>query len=82
MYRLVYRTDRPLPDGTLRPVSVYYRESTAAVGRAEVFIRGMVVPASGWPRLFLGLVAMLVVLALLPGWLRRRSAAGTAKPSP
>ena len=76
MYRLVYRTDRPLPDGTLRPVSIYYRASTAVAGTAEVFIRGMVVPASGWPRLFLALVAALVGLALLPGMLRRRRALG------
>ena len=76
MYRLVYRTDRPLPDGTLRPVSIYYRASTAVAGTAEVFIRGMVVPASGWPRLFLGLVAALVGLAILPGMLRRRRALG------
>jgi VWFA-related protein len=75
MYRLVYRTERNLPDGTLRPVSVSYRAS-AAVGRAEVFIRGMVVPASGWPRLFLGLILLLVGLAVLPGLLRRRAATG------
>ncbi|RUL88346.1 VWA domain-containing protein [Tautonia sociabilis] len=75
MYRLVYRTKRPLPDGTLRPVSVAYRAS-AAVGTAEVFIRGMVVPASGWPRLFLGLVVGLVLLAILPGRLRRRAGLG------
>lgn len=74
MYRLVYRTERPLPDGTLRPVAVYYRSATVGA-QAEVFIRGMVVPASGWPRLFLGLIGALVGLALLPGWMRRRSAA-------
>lgn len=72
MYRLVYRTERPLPDGSLRPVAIYFRSSSAA-GQAEVFIRGMVVPASGWPRLFLGLVALLVALAAGPGWLRRRA---------
>ncbi|MEW4567193.1 VWA domain-containing protein [Tautonia sp. JC769] len=74
LYRLVYRTDRPLPDGTLRPVAVYYRSATVGA-QAEVFIRGMVVPASGWPRLFLVLVVLLVGLALLPGWLRHRSLA-------
>lgn len=73
LYRIVYRTGRTLPDGTLRPVSVSYRES-AAVGRAEVFIRGMVVPAAGWPRLFLVLIGSLVALAIFPGWLRRRMA--------
>lgn len=72
MYRLVYRTDRPLPDGSLRPVAVYFRSSSVA-GQAEVFIRGMVVPASDWPRLFLGLVAVLIALAVGPGWLRRRA---------
>ena len=76
MYRLAYRTNRELPDGTLRPVQVIYREATSGVGRAEVFVRGMVVPASGWPRLFLGLVALLVLLAVLPGRLRRRAAPG------
>ncbi|QDV37204.1 VWA domain-containing protein [Tautonia plasticadhaerens] len=73
MYRLVYRTGRTLPDGTLRPVTVSYRES-AAVGTAEVFIRGMVVPASGWPGLFLALIGSLVGLAILPGLFRKRIA--------
>ncbi|WP_152050636.1 VWA domain-containing protein [Tautonia marina] len=74
MYRLVYQTERPLPDGTLRPVAVYFRSATVGA-QTEVFIRGMVVPASGWPRLFLGLIGVLVGLALLPGLMRRRSAA-------
>lgn len=72
-YSLSYRTDRPLPDGTLRPIRIYYRASQAA-GEAEVFIRGMVVPQAGWERLFLGLVGLLLVLAILPGVLTRRAA--------
>jgi VWFA-related protein len=71
-YSLVYRTDRRLPDGTLRPVQVFYRASRAA-GETAVFIPGMIVPAAGWPRLFLLLVAALATLAALPGWLARRA---------
>ncbi len=73
-YSLSYRTDRTLPDGTLRPVRVYYKAAKAA-GEAAVYIRGMVVPAAGWPRLFVGLVAGLTILAILPGLVRRRAAA-------
>ena len=69
----MYRTDRKLPDGTLRPVRVSYRASKK-VGVAKVFIPGMVVPAAGWSPLFLALVATLTVLAILPGQLARRSA--------
>jgi len=65
-YSLAYRTDRRLPDGTLRPVRVYYRASKKA-GVASVFIPGMVVPAAGWSPLFLALVALLTTLAILPG---------------
>ena len=55
-YTLVYQTDRKLPDGTLRPVRVYYRGSRKA-GETAVFIPGMVVPAAGWSTLFLFLIA-------------------------
>ncbi len=71
-YSLTYRSDRPLADGTLRPVKIYYKEATQAT-ETEVFIRGMVAPASGWSRLFLALVGGLVVLAALPGLWNRRS---------
>jgi VWFA-related protein len=64
-YSLVYRSERRLPDGTLRPVRVFYRASRQA-GETSVFVPGMVVPAAGWPRLFLALVTALAVLALLP----------------
>jgi Ca-activated chloride channel family protein len=64
-YTLVYRSDRKIPDGTLRPVRVVYRTSEKA-GETAVFIPGMVVPAAGWSRLFLGLVFGLVLLAWLP----------------
>jgi VWFA-related protein len=69
-YTLVYRTDRVIPDGTLRPVRVIYRAARQA-GETAVFIPGMVVPAPGWSGLFLALVAALAGLAVLPGWLRR-----------
>ena len=72
-YRLTYRSDRPLPDGTLRPVAVYYKAASRA-GVAEVFIPGMVVPAGGWSRLFLVLVCGLAALAMLPRRLPRRDA--------
>lgn len=73
-YSLVYQSDRKLPDGTLRPVRVSYRASRQ-VGQTAVFIPGMVVPAGGWPRLFLALVAALAGLALLPGVLAGRRTA-------
>ncbi len=72
-YSLTYATQRRLQDGTLRPIRVSYRASRK-VGVAAVFIRGMVVPASGWSRLFLALLAGLALLACLPGRLRRRPA--------
>ncbi|SIO67246.1 VWFA-related domain-containing protein [Singulisphaera sp. GP187] len=70
-YSLAYQSDRALPDGTLRPVRIYYRASRKA-GETAVFIPGMVVPAGGWPQLFLLLVAGLIALAALPGWLARK----------
>jgi hypothetical protein len=71
-YGLVYRSDRHLPDGTLRPVRVSYRASKKA-GETAVFIPGMVVPAAGWSRLFLVLVGALGVLAIVPHVFTRRS---------
>ena len=74
-YSLTYRTDRKLPDGTLRPIEVYFGRATKAAGETVVFIRGMVVPAAGWPRLFLALVGCLVGLWLLPTRRRARASA-------
>src|SRR5262249_14800862 len=71
-YTLVYQSDRRLPDGTLRPVQLFYRGSRHAAETA-VFIPGMVVPAAGWSTLFLALVALLIALAVLPSWLRLRA---------
>ena len=74
-YSLTYRTDRQIPDGTLRPIRVAYaRAPESAAGETAVFVPGMVVPASGWPGLFLGLIAALGGLALLPKVWRRRMA--------
>ena len=73
-FTLVYRTERKIPDGTLRPVRVSYRGARQA-GETAVFIPGMVVPAGGWPGLFLAILATLALLAALPGWARRRHAA-------
>lgn len=70
-YSLVYRTDRKLPDGTLRPISVRYGKSSSA-GETAVFIRGMVVPAAGWPRLFVLLLAGVVGLFAAPRFLKSR----------
>ena len=78
-YTLVYRSDRRIPDGTLRPVRVAYRKSRQA-GETAVFIPGMVVPAPGWHRLFLALVGGLTLLALLPAWLRTSRTAPRAHP--
>jgi hypothetical protein len=75
-YSLVYRTNRPLPDGTLRPIRISYKTGSEVISSEEkaIFIRGMVVPAAGWSRLFLVLVGVLAALALLPGrWARRPS---------
>jgi VWFA-related protein len=70
-FTLIYKTDRVLPDGTLRPVRVSYRTSRQA-GETAVFIPGMVVPAPGWSRLFLVLVVVLGLLSAAPGLLARR----------
>ncbi len=72
-YSLIYRSDRRLPDGTLRPVRVYYRASQKA-GETAVFIPGMVVPSAGWSRLFLVLVGILAALSVAPHLLTRRHA--------
>jgi VWFA-related protein len=72
-YSLVYRSDRRLPDGTLRPVRVYYRASQKA-GETAVFIPGMVVPSAGWSRLFLVLVGILTALSVAPHLLTRQHA--------
>ena len=69
-YTLVYRTDRRIPDGTLRPVRVSYRAGKQA-GETAVFIPGMVVPAAGWSPLFLAMVGGLCLLAFVPGMRKR-----------
>lgn len=74
-YSLVYRTDRKLPDGTLRPIRVFYRASRQG-GETALFVHGMVVPAAGWSALFLGLVAALAVLAALPAVAGRKAGRG------
>ena len=58
----------------LRPIQIAYRGSQA-VGKAAVFIPGMVVPAGGWSPLFLGMVGGLTVLVVLPSKLTRRNKA-------
>ena len=70
LYQIVYKTNREIPDGTLRPVSVFYKEAKRGA-HASIYIRGMVVPARGWSRLFLGLLAGLGLLAILPALARR-----------
>ena len=75
-YRLTYTTDRRIPDGTLRPIAIYFAKALKA-GQAAVFIPGMVVPARGWSGLFLVLLAGLVGLALIPSWLHRRGQVAT-----
>lgn len=69
-YSLTYLSERKLPDGTLRPIKVFYRASKTAAETA-VYIPGMVVPAAGWSWLFVLLIAALASLAVLPGVLRR-----------
>ena len=70
-YSLVYRTERTVPDGTLRPIKVFYAKAQSA-GETAIFIRGMVVPAPGWPGLFLMIVGVLGLLVALPHFLDRR----------
>jgi VWFA-related protein len=72
-YTLVYESDRRVPDGTLRPVQIFYRGSRQA-GQTAIFIPGMVVPAGGWSALFLALAVGLVALAVIPSWIHRRGA--------
>jgi hypothetical protein len=72
-YTLVYQSDRRVPDGTLRPVQIFYRGSRQA-GQTAIFIPGMVVPAGGWSALFLALAVLLMALAAIPSWLHRRKA--------
>ncbi len=76
-YLLAYRTDRPVPDGTLRPIQIAYRQGVSA-GKTAVFIPGMVVPVGGWSPIFLALAATLAALGLLP----RRRSRSPASPSP
>ena len=70
-YTLTYKTDRKLPDGTLRPVRIYFKASRKA-GETAVFVHGMVVPAAGWNHLFLILVGGLITLTIIPSRLLRR----------
>jgi VWFA-related protein len=74
-YSLTYQTDRKVPDGTLRPIRIYYQKAAQAAETA-VFIRGMVVAQAGWSRLFLVLLTFLGMLALLPTLLRRTQDSG------
>ncbi len=70
-YSMIYQSDRKLADGTLRPVSIFYRGSKTAAGETAIFIPGMVVLAGGWSLLFLGLLFLLVALIVLPSRLAR-----------
>jgi VWFA-related protein len=79
-YSLTYRTNRPLQDGTLRPVEVSYRANPKGSAVASVYVPGMVVPAGGWSALYVALLAGLAALAVLPGALRRRRAVSGARP--
>jgi VWFA-related protein len=73
-YSLVYQSDRKLPDGTLRPVRIFYRASKTAAGETAIFVPGMVVPAGGWSVFFLCLLAVLTLLIVIPARLARRKA--------
>jgi Ca-activated chloride channel family protein len=64
-YGLSYTTDRPIQDGTLRPIEVLYSKSAKAA-RSTVYVQGIVVPAAGWSWLFLAMIAGLGGLACLP----------------
>jgi Ca-activated chloride channel homolog len=76
-YVLTYQTNRPLPDGTLRPIRVSYRGGRGpSSGETAVFIPGMVVPAAGWSPLFLGLAMALAALLVVPAYSTRRRQTG------
>jgi VWFA-related protein len=76
-YVLTYQTNRPLPDGTLRPIRISYRGGRGqSAGETAVFIPGMVVPAPGWSPLFLGLAVALAALLLVPSFTARRRQTG------
>ncbi len=66
-YSLMFKTLRPVQDGTLRPIRVEYARSPASSGETAVYIPGMVVPSAGWSGLFVLLVGGLGVLFVLPG---------------
>jgi VWFA-related protein len=70
-YMLTYQTDRPVPDGTLRPIRISYRGERSS-GETAVFIPGMVVPAGGWSPLFLALATALTALLFIPSYVLRR----------
>lgn len=65
-YSLIYQTDRAIPDGTLRPVQLFYRKSAKAAS-GELYIPGMVAPSPVWPPLYLGLLAALAGTAAYLG---------------
>lgn len=66
LYQIVYRTNRQIPDGTLRPVKVIFRDNRTSAGQTDIYIRGMVVPAPFGSGLFLALLGGLGTLAILP----------------
>jgi VWFA-related protein len=71
-YVLTYQTNRPVPDGTLRPIRIAFRGGGGrSSGETAVFIPGMVVPAAGWSPLFLGLAMALAALLLVPSYSTR-----------
>ena len=73
-YTLLYQSEHPVPDGTLRPIRISYRGNQASVGETAVFIPGMVVPAAGWSPLFLALASALIAAAFFPKALARHNA--------
>ncbi|MDX2037691.1 MAG: VWA domain-containing protein [Isosphaeraceae bacterium] len=60
-YRVAFPTDRPLQDGTLRPIALSHVRSRSTA-ETKLFIPGMVVPSPGWSGLF---TALLVGLSLV-----------------
>ncbi len=72
-FTLTYASNRPISDGTLRPVQVFYKGARDA-GEAQYFQPGMVVAQPGWPLLFLIALAVLSALILAPNQFRTRDA--------
>ena len=61
------------PMAHFAPFAFFIVAARRSAGETAIFIPGMVVPAGGWPLLFLGLLCVLGVLLVLPSRIVRRA---------